>query len=289
MPAKKKAKTPAKKAAKHAAKPDAPPASAAVVRKIRGQAEDRPREDPQAPEAGAEVPGAQPGERGLPAQGGLLPDPRQEEGAHADGGHGQDLRPDPAHDGVLQGAGRDRRHRHQARGLLRVEELGGGAVQRAARERRGDGGRRGAVRHQPRAARLHPRGEGRRRRRAAGGHRPRPRDRRGAADRLHPVRLRRLLDPHLGRAALLRDQGEVHPRHRDRRHVPAAGQAHLLAHRQLHPGLDGRRAHPRLPPLHPPAGRREEASRSTSSSTATPTASPTSTAPSRSARATPPT
>ena len=45
--------------------------------------------------------------------------------------------------------------------------------------------------------------------------------------------------------------------HRDRRHVPAAGQAQLLEERQLHPDLHGGRAHPRLPPLHSAAGRQQ--------------------------------
>ena len=47
-------------------------------------------------------------------------------------------------DGAVQGAGRDRRHRHQARGLLRQQELGRGALRGAARVRHGDGRRRGA-------------------------------------------------------------------------------------------------------------------------------------------------
>ena len=56
----------------------------------------------------------------------------------------------------------------------------------------------------------------------------------------------------------LRDQGQLHPGHRDLGHVPAAGQAQLLARVELHPGVDGGRAHARVPPVHSPAGRREE-------------------------------
>ena len=37
--------------------------------------------------------------------------------------------------------------------------------------------------------------------------------------------------PHLGRAPEVRDRRQVHPLHRDRRHVPAPGQAQLLEER----------------------------------------------------------
>ena len=46
-----------------------------------------------------------------------------------------------------------------------------------------------------------------------------------------------------------------HPRDRDRGHVSTAGKTQLLEKGQLHPGQHGRRSDPRLPPLHPPAGR----------------------------------
>ena len=43
--------------------------------------------------------------------------------------------------------------------------------------------------------------------------------------------------PSLGRAPLLRDRGEVHPRDRDRRHVPAPAEPQVLEEGELHPGL----------------------------------------------------
>ena len=66
------------------------------------------------------------------------------------------------------------RHRHQAGGLLRLEELGRGAFPGADGVGHGHGRRRGALRGEPRAARIRPRGEGGRRRRESG------RDRQGS-------------------------------------------------------------------------------------------------------------
>ena len=48
-------------------------------------------------------------------------------------------------------------------------------------------------------------------------------------------------------------EGQVHPRDRDRRHVPAAGEARVLEDRELHPGLDGGRPDARVPAVHPAA------------------------------------
>ena len=58
-----------------------------------------------------------------------------QEGSHPHREHGEELRPDPAHDGALEGAGGEQRLRHQARRLLSEQELGGRQVRRAERER----------------------------------------------------------------------------------------------------------------------------------------------------------
>ena len=42
--------------------------------------------------------------------------------------------------------------------------------------------------------------------------------------------------PSIGRAPRVRDRREVHPRDRDRRHVPAPAEPQVLADRELHPG-----------------------------------------------------
>ena len=187
-----------------------------------------------------QLPRAQPGQRALRPPGtGYFEMKGRTQGAHAHRQHGQDLRPDAQDDGPVQGAGRDRRHRHQARGLLRLQELGRGALRRAAREsdtvmddiealfgvNREQLGfipeeKGGEVAGQP------------------GRHRPRSATpaRRCAIDCTKfgtgaysiPIAVEHLE---------LRDQGQVHPGHRDRRHVPAAGQAQLLEEGQLHPGL----------------------------------------------------
>ena len=192
---------------------------------------------------------------------GLLRDRQTEEDAHAHGEHGEELRADAAHDGAQQAARGDERLRHEAGRLLPEQELGRGALRRAGRERRRDGRHRGDVlgaRRLARAAALHPRRARRRRGRQPDRARPRPRDGRGRAHRLHALRLGRLLDPVERRAPLLRDEREVHPRDRDRRHVPAPPEPQVLADRELHPGLDGRRADARHAPLHPQALGREQ-------------------------------
>jgi DNA topoisomerase-6 subunit A len=89
--------------------------------------------------------------------------------------------------------------------------------------------------------------------RAADRHRPRPGDRPRGAHRLHRLRDGLVRDPALGRAAEVRDEGEVHPRDRDGRHVPAPEQPQVLAHVQLHPRRDRRRADARDAALHPQA------------------------------------
>ncbi len=250
----------------------------------------RARLDPQARPAGAQVPRARALERPLRRQGRLLRDRPRAQGARAHGEHGQELRADAAPDVALEGDGRERRPRDEARGLLRQQELGRLQVQRAARVGHGHGRHRGARepgRDHARAAALLPGGARRRGRRRAGRDRPRQDQRRGAAHRLHAHGLGRLHDPELGRAPALRDQGQVRARHRDRRHVPAPERAQVLAERQLHPGRHGRRPLARARAASSAASPTRRSSPSTPSSTAIPTASPTSIARSRSARATP--
>ena len=58
-------------------------------------------------------------ERHVLPEEGLLRDRQAEEVAHPHREHGQELRPDPPHDGPLQGTRRNQRLRHQARRLLR--------------------------------------------------------------------------------------------------------------------------------------------------------------------------
>ena len=73
-------------------------------------------------------------------------------------------------------------------------------------------------------------------------------------------------------------EGQVHPGRRDQGHVRAAGGGGLPQGPPLHPGVDGRRAQPGVPAVHPPPGRRATACPCTSSPTATRTATSTSTA-----------
>ncbi len=165
---------------------------------------------------------------------GLLRAPRQAQGAHPHRRHGQDLRPDAAHDGALQGAGRgrttsppserpttsrknwgDARFDEQPESdtvMDDVEALFGVNREQLGfipEEKGGDvAGRLVVIDRDPR----HRRG--------------------AAASTARKFGSRRLLDPDLGRAPPVRDQGQVHPRHRDRRHVPAPGQAQLLEDRR---------------------------------------------------------
>ena len=158
------------------------------------------------------------------------------------------------------------------------QELGRGAVRRADRVRHGDGRHRGAVLAATASSREQLRFIPDEHGGAVAGRLDRARPataRPGAVERIDCTRFGSgaYSIPSLGRAPDVRDRREVHPRDRDRRHVPAPAEPQVLADRELHPGLDGRRARRARRAASSASSPTSARSRSTRSSTATPTAS----------------
>src|SRR5439155_15386191 len=112
--------------------------------------------DPEKEEALPSFPDPIPGERALSREGRVLRDPRTQEGEDVDREHRENVRPDASHDGPLEDPRGNGRHRDEARGILRLEELGRGALSGANGVRYRDGRRRGALRGEPRAAGVRP-------------------------------------------------------------------------------------------------------------------------------------
>ncbi len=172
---------------------------------------------------------------------------------------GQDLRPDAQDDGAVEGARRDERLRHEARRLLPVEELGRRAFRRAGRVRHGDGRHRGDVLDRTGSAASSCATS----RTSTAARSPGELivfDTDLETGKTETIDCTRFGSgaysiPSLVEHLTLRDQGQVHPVHRDRRHVPAAAEPQVLEEGALHPGLDGRRADARHAPLRAPAVR----------------------------------
>ena len=134
------------------------------------------------------VPRAQSGQRHLRSVEGLFRARRRTQGADVDHEHRPVVRPDPSPDGGLAGHGRERRLRHQARGLLHLQELGRVPLRRAGGIRSPSWTTSRPWRRStacPRAAPLLPRGARRLGCRAAGRHRSKPDDGTGRRGRLH--------------------------------------------------------------------------------------------------------
>ena len=181
--------------------------------------------------------------------------------AHAHRQHGEDAsRRRCAFMALSQGDGREQRLRDEAGGVLPVARTG-------ARRRFDEQTESDTVmddiealfstrRRLARAAALLPRGARRLGRRRAVVHRPRPGDGRRRSRSTARASARAPTRSRSRRAPALRDRREVHPRDRDRRHVPAAQQPQVLEDGELHPGRDGRRADARDAPVHPAPLRR---------------------------------